>query len=293
MQPAYSSNDAQQLRDSACRLVAQLGLAGFDNASIVRADAWVDSAEFQSKWSQGRIESAYDLGAFLGEAIIRRHGGTWSFSERIPCVVIDRNGHHLIDPFGKVQKRVLNGQADQLLALVNLVDHVVNRPALDSRAVQVDALSALEATSDEGPGLSGLRAIGYLCLALIGFPLALLIALLFVTDPSYALIGGACGVPVGLAAFVLFLRARRPAAPRFAPMTLAWEAQLTLDPLRQALFGKLDALGPQPAQAALEEVAFYTGQLRKVQAIVTRRDMSPGRGYIGYDTYGVRCSWDR
>ncbi|APR75906.1 Hypothetical protein A7982_01253 [Minicystis rosea] len=271
--------------------MSRLGLAGYDNASILQADAWVDSPEFRAAWEHQDAALTHDLGAYLGEAIIRRHGGKWSFAQPGPVVEIKCNGLHIVDPFGKVRKRFLNGSVDQLLALVNLVEHVAARPALDASAVVHAATAALQA-SDKNADMG--LGIGWLFFALIGFPLLLLVVLLFLIDTSYALIGGACGIPLGLAGLVVALRLRAPKAPTFPPGTLAFEAQLTLPPLQHRLLEKLDALGGKPAPEALAEVVFYTRQLGEVRAIIDRRDASPGRGYVGFDTFGAAdSSWSR
>ena len=49
-QPSITAADVHTLRDAAARLVSRLGLAGYDNASILQADAWVDSAELRAAW---------------------------------------------------------------------------------------------------------------------------------------------------------------------------------------------------------------------------------------------------
>lgn len=285
MNQAYAPADhARVLREAAERTRVHLGLPGFDNASIVVADAWIDSPDFRS---------AYDVAAYLGEAIIRRHGGSWSLGARGPCIAINRNGHHFIDPFSKVQKRVVNGREDHLLGLVHLVEHVVTKPKLDAYAVSLDAFEQLALGEDDSGSMSGGRAIGLLLLALIGVPLAVLVALLFVTDASYALIGGAAAIPFGLVGFAVLARGKQKRAPWFSPMPLAWEAQLTIPPLEQRLSEKLHALDAHPSQDALAEVAFYTAQLRELRGIVDRRDPSPGRGYVGFDVYsaGRVSSW--
>ncbi|NOU29216.1 MAG: hypothetical protein HOO96_15040 [Polyangiaceae bacterium] len=48
----------------------------------------------------------------------------------------------------------------------------------------------------------------------------------------------------------------------------------------------LDGLGAAPSDRALEEVVFYTGQMRELRGIVERKDHSRGRGYVGFDTFG-------
>lgn len=129
--------------------------------------------------------------------------------------------------------------------------------------------------------------MAYAALALIAVPLVILVVLLLTIDTTYALLGGACGVPLGLVGMVVALAPRRRRQPLFAPPSLAWEAQLTLPPLMAKLTQKLNELGPQSHQRALDEIAFYTAQLREVQAVVDARDCSPGRGYIGYRTFGA------
>jgi hypothetical protein len=270
------------MRSAAARLVERLGLAGYDNASILAVDAWIDTPQFRPE------ESAGEVGAYLGEAIIKRHGGSWSFSPDGARVRIRRNGEHFIDPFGKVHKRAANGESDQLLALVNLVDHITSVTKLDAAAVTLDADAALAATTDAGPTVR----IGALLLAVIVVPLALFIGLMFVTDLVYAAIGGVLGIPLGIA--LLRLVSGGPKSPTFPPNTLAFEAQLSIHPLQARLVEKLGGLGNRPSQDALAEVAFYSAQLRELSAIVARRDMSPGRGYVGFDTYGsAATSWRR
>ena len=215
-----------------------------------------------------------------------------SFSEEGAFVELNRKGRvTLVDPFGKVRKRARNGEIDQLLALVDLVEHVA--PPLPAAVVCADALRALEATSPrEPPGINGLRFMAYAALALIVLPLVILVVLLLTIDTTYALIGGACGVPLGLVALVVALGTRRPKQPVFPRLSLAWEAQLTLPPLMNQLTRKLNELGPQSHQRALDEIAFYTAQLREVQAVVDARDVSPGRGHIGYRSFGApRGPW--
>ena len=70
------ANDVLRLRQHASQLVDRLGLTGFDNASILAADAWVDSAEFRGAAQHGDAMPSVEVGAYLGEAIIRRHGGS-------------------------------------------------------------------------------------------------------------------------------------------------------------------------------------------------------------------------
>jgi hypothetical protein len=213
--PAITQQDLQTLRDGAAKLVERLGLSGYDNASILRADAFVDSTEFREAMASGGASLAYEVGAYLGEAIIRRHGGKWTLTPNGPRIHIKRNGVHLVDPFGKVQKRAQNGEVDQLLALVNLVEHVASKPkgpAVAALAAPNVALAATGAAPAASPGASGgmsaARFLVYALVALVLLPLVTVVLLVTLSDPTYALIGAVASVPVGLVLLVLFARYR-------------------------------------------------------------------------------------
>lgn len=290
-----SSRDVEVIREGAARLIARLGLSGYDNASILKADEWVDSPEFRAAWEQRDAALVYDLGAYLGEAVIRRHGGKWVFSQPgEPAVQIKRNGLHIIHPFTKVQKRAVNGSVDQLLALVNLVEHVAARPKLED--VQAEAHAALRPSSTQGDGsVSGTRFMAYGCVAFAVVPLVCVVAIFLLSnDGTYALIGGGAGMVLGFLGLLAVMRPRGPKMPAFPLGTLAWEAQLTLPLIEQKLAEKTAELGPHPSEKALAEVRFYTAQLVEVQGILARSDTSPGRGYVGFDTFdGGGNSWRR
>lgn len=79
-----------------------------------------------------------------------------------------------------------------------------------------------------------------------------------------------------------------PKLPRSPPGTLAWEAQLSLAPLRTTLDEKLSA--PQTPES-LAEIAFFTDQMRVMLRLVEREGRAAGRGYIGFDAYGSPSTW--
>lgn len=288
----FGAEDRRALRAAAEELVARLGLAGYDNASVKQADAWVDGAEFRDAFRGGDAGLAYQLGAYLGEAIIRRHGGSWGAGPRGPVVVLKRNGMHMVDPFGKVQKRVVNGIEDHLLALVDLVAHVTTGPRPDD--VRGAAEAALREAPAEPPGgLRGLPLLALVFFALIGFPLIVLAVLLCVTDASYALIGGGLAIPLGVVMLVLASRfAGGGARVAFPPGTLAFEAALSTPPLEARLVELIDGMGANPPERTVAEVRFHTAQLRELHDIVRRKDLSRGRGYVGFDAFGTGpSSW--
>jgi regulator of RNase E activity RraB len=127
--PAHVGREG--IRAQAAAIVQRLELAGYDNASINQADAWLDSDACHQALNappEEQKDLIDGLGAYLGEAVIRRHGGAWDLSGERPVVVVKRNGAHIVDPIGKVLKRLRNGKQDDLLSLVNLVGHVASGP---------------------------------------------------------------------------------------------------------------------------------------------------------------------
>jgi len=268
-------NDPVALRAAAARVVERLALSGYNNESIEKVDAWVGSTEFDGD------EAGVEAGAYLGEAIIKRHGGKWSFADgAAPQVLIERNGIHIINPFGKVAKRVANGHEDHLISLVQLAGHVTTETKLQREAVLQQAAAALDLL----PRAQSV-SIGKLLLAVIVVPLVVFIALLAKLGLDELLVAAVGAVVSGVVALLLLAKLSRPKTPSNAPGTLAWEAQLSMDPLSARLLDLASKLGAQPSQKQLEEVAFYAAQMRRVASIVERRDTRPGRGYVGFDTF--------
>lgn len=107
-------------------------------------------------------------------------------------------------------------------------------------------------------------------------------------------IGVAVGVLVlGFVALMIWARATAPS--RFPLGSLAFEAELTLDPLTRTIASRRSELAAAPPERAAElrkEIVFLEEQVLEIQAIVDRRDPSPGRGYVGFDAYGAtESSW--
>jgi hypothetical protein len=77
--------------------------------------------------SQEAIDGALSMfGAYLGEVIRRRIGGTWMFDEELPRLVSKNLGCSKLDgittyPFRKVLKRLRNGEEDSVYGYALLV----------------------------------------------------------------------------------------------------------------------------------------------------------------------------
>lgn len=170
----------EPLRERAKTIIEELGLAGYDNASILQVDAWLDSPACRKLLAEDATSLsavAISVGAYLGEAIVGRHGGKWDFTGDRPVIVFKRAGFAMVDPIGKVLKRIANGPEDNLLGIVNLTDHVVNEPARARAARALDLASPLHRPgSHEAP--SRLERRGLLRLLAILVVAVVLVAVL-------------------------------------------------------------------------------------------------------------------
>ena len=89
---------------------------GYHADSVGYLDTFIDrqGASFRSsEQSTNKIVSL--LGAFLGEAIIATYGGAWQQTADGLALVVERGTqHHILQPFHKVHKRLMNGPEESL-----------------------------------------------------------------------------------------------------------------------------------------------------------------------------------
>jgi|GEM_PF-4842986 hypothetical protein len=75
--------------------------------------------------------------------------------------------------------------------------------------------------------------------------------------------------------------------PHFRPGTRAFEAALTLGPLKAAIEQRRleheHEADPVRKERLQRELLYLVEQVPRLQAIVDAKDESPGRGYIGFD----------
>jgi len=94
------------------------GLAqfGYNADSVGYLDTFLDrqGASFRSnEQSTNKIVSL--LGAFLGEAIIATYGGAWQqTADGLALAIESGSQRHILQPFHKVYKRLINGPVDNL-----------------------------------------------------------------------------------------------------------------------------------------------------------------------------------
>ena len=108
--------------------ITWLELSGYDDDSVAKADAWVDSPEGIAALAAGQSMIIDGLGSYLGEALIDRYGGKWSFGASTSPQVVTHLGSQtqISNPFGKAYKRVNAGPAENLLAFVRLPAHMAD-----------------------------------------------------------------------------------------------------------------------------------------------------------------------
>ena len=74
---------------------------------------------------------------------------------------------------------------------------------------------------------------------------------------------------------------------QFPAGTRAWEAELTMGPLRMAIEQRSkerDTTTDMVRRDKLDrQIKFLTDQVDQLQKIIDDRDISPGRGYIGFE----------
>ena len=89
---------------------------GFDAESVGYLDAFIDrqGASFRSS-EQGTNKIVSLLGAYLGEAIIATYGGQWQqTADGLALAIESGSQRHILQPFHKVHKRLINGPEDSL-----------------------------------------------------------------------------------------------------------------------------------------------------------------------------------
>ncbi len=72
------------------------------------------------------------IGSFLGECIVAKYGAEWSIAEGgKPRLTLQHAGTvHILDPFGKVAKRIMNGSEDNIaIYFADFIPHVLKSSA--------------------------------------------------------------------------------------------------------------------------------------------------------------------
>ena len=117
----------QRIRANAELVIEQCGpICGFDpfgfNDPSVK---WLDGYINRLRESQVKPDPAFVdrmtgvLGSFLGECIIRKHGGAWKHDDNGWRVEFDSK--NAVFPFSKTEKQLTNGPDDSIYSLYSLI----------------------------------------------------------------------------------------------------------------------------------------------------------------------------
>jgi len=93
------------------------GLAdfGYNAESIAYLDQFISRNIEGEPDEQLRAKYVSLLGAFLGETLVACYGGQWIETDGFPIIQVERGESiHAIQPFGKVEKRIINGETESL-----------------------------------------------------------------------------------------------------------------------------------------------------------------------------------
>jgi hypothetical protein len=112
----------QQIRANAAWVAENFGKHSaiepfaYTAASVRYLDEFLGRQEAVVKASEDSVNKFVSLlGAYLGECIIAAHGGEWQESpEGLAVLIRTKTKMHLLKPFHKVYKRIVNGDEDNL-----------------------------------------------------------------------------------------------------------------------------------------------------------------------------------
>jgi len=100
----------------------QSGLSdfGYNVESVAYIDGYIERNLRGATDRQTLAKFISLLGSFIGEALRSKHGGQWIVADNSPILKIQRGEMmHMVQPFGKVEKRIANGEVDSLVFFFN------------------------------------------------------------------------------------------------------------------------------------------------------------------------------
>jgi hypothetical protein len=102
---------------------------GYTRESVEWLEGYIErlrnSGQFESGDARSKLTSVF--GSFLGECIVRCHGGTWQQYEGVWCVAFDDDNAAF--PFAKVEKQIDNGLDDGIASFFNTIPLIFNELA--------------------------------------------------------------------------------------------------------------------------------------------------------------------
>jgi hypothetical protein len=122
--PTFTAADARKYADRGVKLAAdKLGVKlDFSVESLGRVDKVMTKWHDEGETSESMPTTVYAFGCYLGEVIIKNHGGAWRETAGTPDrekfgapVVLDLPGGVVCNPLGKAAKLLDNGEEDNFV----------------------------------------------------------------------------------------------------------------------------------------------------------------------------------
>lgn len=112
--------NAQLLIDRISQLSEPSPSFGYTRESVEWLDGFIERTRSTANASSAGTERLVQvLGSYLGECIIRTHGGTWKEKEGQLGVFFDDS--NAVYPFNKVRKQFQNGREDSILSFFEMI----------------------------------------------------------------------------------------------------------------------------------------------------------------------------
>jgi len=93
---------------------------GYDRQSIEWLEGFIERQRTREDINQDKIDGMIStLGSYLGETIIRCHGGKWKNVDGQWCVQLNEGGSAF--PFNKVRKQFANGREDSIGSFFDVI----------------------------------------------------------------------------------------------------------------------------------------------------------------------------
>ena len=108
---------------------------GFDRESVAWFDSYIERMRNRTDFNDGTWRGLFHtIGAFLGESILRKAGGSWRWSEKRQCWVIVLLTGDWSSPMTKVENQFKNGPEDSILSFYDIAVDFVARGGLHDQA---------------------------------------------------------------------------------------------------------------------------------------------------------------